>query len=48
MKLTKEQRAVLSKIGSIGGKKSKRAITPAQQKMMQKARKKKATQKPSK
>jgi hypothetical protein len=40
MKLTKEQRAILAKIGSIGGKKSKRKITPNQQAKMQEARKK--------
>lgn len=40
-KLTKAERKLLAKIGSIGGKKSKRKITPEQQSKMQKARRKK-------
>lgn len=46
MKPPKEVREWYSKIGSLGGQKSKRAITPEQQKKMQEARKKK--EKPSK
>jgi hypothetical protein len=41
MKLTKVQRKALSVIGSIGGKKSKRKITPEQQAKMQAGRGKK-------
>jgi len=39
MKLNKEVREYFAKIGSKGGKKSKRGITPEQQKARQEARK---------
>jgi len=39
MKLNKDVREYFAKIGSKGGKNSKRKITPQQQKAMQKARK---------
>ncbi|MFA5715580.1 MAG: hypothetical protein WC998_07560 [Candidatus Paceibacterota bacterium] len=41
MKLTKEMKLYFAEIGRKGGKKSKRSISPEQQKSMQKARRKK-------
>jgi hypothetical protein len=43
MKVTDEVRYYLRKIGSVGGKKSKRTITPEQQRKMQEGRKCRAT-----
>jgi hypothetical protein len=43
--MDKKLSAYFAELGRLGGKKSKRKITPVQQAMMQKARKKKPAQK---